>query len=341
MNRISIILLALSPYLVLGCLAGFGIAYESPMGSLIGDPFVFGPLAYLALSIQAAITPTARRFLRLALAAGILLIAGIALHFAPQMSSNSGSSTAIRLDAPDHPMPADGAAVLRGLHVKDGIMILKNAAGRENTDPSPFSACDYLDWFYPPSHFSDEDGHGIDFKLTGNNLLHFQDDDGSYADVQWTGSQFVLAASQSAGHVAPVGYPSAAAARAAKIGDLLIVLAPMLAWLLVTFFVQKQIQEFAPPRGSLVLSAVLQVLGMLILSFAVLNAPDHGDEVSAGLLALFVVGAGACSVIGLIVLSWSLVRLRVETQNRPANPGDSGSTGGNLTPTGFEPVSRP
>jgi hypothetical protein len=42
---------------------------------------------------------------------------------------------------------------------------------------------DYLEWFYPPSHFNDENGRGVDFKLAGNDLLHFQDDEGSYADV--------------------------------------------------------------------------------------------------------------------------------------------------------------
>jgi hypothetical protein len=312
MNRIAITALALSPFPFLASLVGFGIAYETPMGSLIGDLFIFVPLGFLAFSKRTAIVPAARRFLLFALGSVILLAPAIALHFGPQMSSNSGSSNAIRLDPLDHPMPADGAAVLRGLKVKDGIMILKNAAGREKMDPSPFSACDYLEWFYPPSHFADENGHGIDFKLTGNNLLHFQDDDGSSANVQWTGSQFVLASAQSAAPSVPVGYPSASSVRAGKIGDLLIILVPMLALVLVTFFVWRQVQEFGPPPVSMIFSGILQVLGMLILSFALLNAPDHGDEVSAGLLALFLVCAGGSSVIGVAVLSWKLLRLRVD-----------------------------
>jgi hypothetical protein len=313
MNRLATILLALSPIAFLGWIGACAAGVDSPLLTLICDLFVVAPLVVLVCSRRLPISPASQRTLFLALACFVLLIPAVLLHFGPRFSMESGGQSVIRLDPPPHQMPAEGAAYLRGLNVKDGVMILKWGDGQEHDGPSPFSACDYLDWFSPPSHFTDENGNGLDFKLTGTNVLHFQDDRGGYADVQWTGSAFVLVASQSAGQSNSARSPTGAGALAGKVGDLLLFLTPMLAWIWMTIFAWQRIDEQTGSLAvSLILSGVLQILGMLILSFAILAAPAHSDEVEAGLMGLFLVAATAASLAGLAILAWNLFRVRLE-----------------------------
>lgn len=310
--RALIVLLALSPIPFLLCLAGFGFAFDTVLGSLAGDVAIFFPLAFLAFSSNAAISQTCRRRLRWALGSSFLLLPAVALHVAPTFSMKFGSAGQIRLDPPPHPMPAEGAAFLRGLSVKEGVMILKSQPDEDSNSTSPFTACDYLEWFSPPSHFYDENGNGLDFRMTGNDLLHFQDDRGGYADVKWDGKQFVLLASHSAGQADSAKVPGGAATLAAKFGDLLLILSPVLAWLLITKFARRHFQESAEPAPSLVLAAVLQIAGIIILVFAALSAPAAPDEVSGGLLILILSAASACSIAGLSILAWKLLHVRLE-----------------------------
>jgi hypothetical protein len=310
--RALIVFLALSPIPFLLCLAGFGFAFDTVLGSLAGDVAIFVPLAFLAFSRNTAIPQTCRRWLRAALGSSLLLLPGVALHFVPTFSMKYGHAGQIRLDPPPHPMPAEGAAFLRGLSVKDGVMILKSQPDEDSNSSSPFTACDYLEWFSPPSHFYDENGNGLDFRMSGNDLLHFQDDRGGYADVKWDGKQFVLLASHSAGLADSAKAPGGAATLAGKFGDLLLIVCPMLAWLLITRFAWRYSQESAEPAPSLVLAGVLQIAGMVVLVFGVLSAPAAPDEVSGGLLVLILLFAAACSIAGLSILAWKLIRVRIE-----------------------------
>jgi len=310
--RAFIVLLALSPIPFLLCLAGFGFAFDTVLGSLAGDAAIFVPLAFLAFSKDVAASESCRGWLRWALGSSLLLLPAMALHFAPMFSMKYSQGGQIRLDPPPHQMPVEGAAFLRGLSVKDGVMILKSEPDEDSNSKSPFTACDYLEWFSPPSHFYDENGNGLDFRMNGNDVLHFQDDRGGYADVKWDGKQFVLLASHWADQADSAKTPGAAAALAGKFGDLLLVLCPMLAWLLITRFAWRHFQESAEPAPSLVLAAVLQIAGMIILVFAVLSAPAAPDEVAGGLLVAILLFASACSIAGLFMLAWKLLGVRLE-----------------------------
>jgi len=310
--RTIIVFLALSPLPFLICLVGFGFAFDTVLGSLAGDVAIFVPLGFLAFSKHAGNSRTCRRWLRWALGSSLLLLPAVALHLAPTFSMKYGQSGQIRLDPPPHSMPVEGAAFLRGLSVKDGVMILKSQPDEDSNSSSPFTACDYLEWFSPPSHFYDENGNGLDFRMSGNDLLHFQDDRGGYADIKWDGKQFVLLASHTAGLADSAKAPGGAARLAGKFGDLLLILCPMLAWLLITRFAWRHFQESAEPAPSLVLAAVLQIAGMVILAFGVLSAPAAPDEVSGGLLIAILLFASACSIAGLSILAWKLIRVRFE-----------------------------
>jgi hypothetical protein len=307
------VVLAFSPIAFLLCLIGLGFAFDTTMGSLVGDVAVFVPLAFLAFSKNVVLSPICRRSLRWALASLILLIPAMALHFAPIYSAKFVHVNQIRLDPPPHEMPAEGATFLRGLSVKDGVMILKWKSGEAHDNPSPYSACDSDDWNYPPSHFNYENGNGLDFRLIGADLLLFQDDRGGYADIKWNGKQFILVASHSSGVADSAKAPTAAAKFAGKLGDLLLILSPMLAWLLVTRFALQHSQESATTSPSLVPAAFFQIAGMIVLSFAVLSAPATPDEVSGGLLVLILLCALACSLAGLSILGWHLCRLQLQT----------------------------
>jgi hypothetical protein len=310
--RALIVVLALSPIPFLLCLVGFGFAFDTVLGSLAGEVAIFVPLAFLAFSKNAAISQSCRRWLRWALGSSFLVLPAVALHLAPNLSMKSGQAGQIRLDPPPHQMPAEGAAFLRGLSVKDGVMILKSQPDEDNNSSSPFTACDYLEWFSPPSHFYDENGNGLDFRMNGKDVLHLQDDRGGFADVRWNGKQFVLLGSHSAGQADSAKSPGAAAALGGKFGDLLLILAPMLAWLLVTRFARQHFQESAEPAPSLVPATVLQIAGMIVLVFAVLSAPAAPDEVAGGLLIAILLFASACSIAGLCILAWKLLCIRVE-----------------------------
>jgi hypothetical protein len=320
MNRVVIILLALSPIAFLGWIGACTAGFDNPLLTLVCDLFVLVPVAVLVFSRSAPLSPGSRRMLIFALGCFLLLLPAVVMHFGPAISMGSGGGSVIRLDPPPHQMPAEGAAFLRGLNVKDGVMILKWGDGQQHDDPSPFSACDYMDWHSPPSHFTDENGNGLDFKLTGTNVLHFQDDRGGYADVQWTGSAFVLVGSQSAGQSNSATSPTAAGSLAGRVGNLLLFLTPMVAWVFVTAFAWKQIEEQnGTPAVSLILGGILQILGMVILSFAIMAAPEHGDEVDAGLMALFLLVGVAASLAGLAILAGNLFRIRLSDQSRADN----------------------
>ena len=47
---------------------------------------------------------------------------------------------------------------------------------------------------------------------------------------------------------------------------------------------------------------------MIILVFAVLSAPAAPDEVAGGLLVLILFFASACSIAGLSILGWKIIR---------------------------------
>ena len=235
-TRILFVFLALSPIPFLLCLAGFGFEFDTVLGSLAGDVFILVPLAFLMFSGNIDLSPHYRRWLRLALGSFRCCSPQWPCFFAPGYSTKFGRGDQIRLDPPPHPMPAEGAAFLRGLSVKHGVTILKSAPDEPSVNSSPFTACDYLEWYSPPSHFYDENGNGLDFRMNGDDLLHFQDDRGGYADVKWDGKQFVLFASHSAGQAGSAKSPSAVAALAGKFGNILLILTPMLAWLLITMF---------------------------------------------------------------------------------------------------------
>jgi hypothetical protein len=311
--RLLMVVLAFSPIAFLLCLIGLGFAFDTTMGSLLGDVAIFVPLVFLAFSKNIALSPLCRRSLRWALASLMLLVPAMALHFAPIYSAKFAHMNQIRLDPPPHEMPAEGATFLRGLSVKDGVMILKWKSGEAHDNPSPYSACDSDDWNYPPSHFNDENGNGLDFRLIGADLLHFQDDRGGYADIKWNGKQFILVASHSSGLADSAKAPTAAAKFAGKLGDLLLILSPMLAWLLVTRFALQHSQESAATSPSLVPAAFFQIAGMIVLGFALLSAPATPDEVSGGLLVLILLCALACSLAGLSILGWHLCRLQLQT----------------------------
>ncbi|MGD1278428.1 MAG: hypothetical protein ABR964_14540 [Tepidisphaeraceae bacterium] len=306
--RALVILLAMSPIAFLVCLAGFGFAFDTVMGSLVGDVAVFVPLAFLALSKDVGVAPACRRWLRGALGSVILLLPAVALHFAPTYSIKFGHGDQIRLDPPLHPMSAEGAAMLRGLSVKDGVMILKSEPNKESDNPSPFTACDYSGWYSPPSHFNDENGNGLDFRMSGDDRLHFQDDRGGYADIKWDGKQFILLASHSAGQADSAKSPSSAAKLAGKFGNFFLILCPMLAWLLITKSVQEYFHESGIAAVSLVLAGVLQIAGMMVLAFTVFSAPDTLDEVTGALAFLFTLIACGLSIAGLSIPGWHMLR---------------------------------
>ncbi len=307
--RVGLISLALSPFVLLAGLIGFGISQGTMLGSLLGDLLIFGALAVLAFGKDDGISAEGRRTLRWALLVGLLAPAGLALHFMPAVSVHGGGgNSVVRLDPPPHPMPAIGAAVLRGLSVKDGVMILKEDPTLVPNEPSPYSACDNQDWNFPGSHFVDPDGNGMDFKLTGPDLLHFQDDRGGFADVKWDGTQFILVASNSAGQAASAQSPSASAVTTARMGDVLLIVCPMVAWLFITRFAQQERRS----RGTgalLVGGMVLQIIAIVGVIFVVTSEPASLDEVSGGLLVLFSGVIVICFGLGVGIAAPSLVRI--------------------------------
>jgi hypothetical protein len=314
LTRSSLVCLALSPLLFLIGLAASMFTLGSVMGGLPGSALAFLALLLLQYSKNSNLSRASRWFLRVALVSLLLLLPAIALHFTPRFSMRYAHADRIYLDPPPHPMPTEGAAILRGLNNKDGVMIVRWKPGEAEAQQSPYGAINDQNSFAPPSHFTDENGNAMDFRLIGDDLLHFADDRGGTADVRWDGRQFVLTASHSAGQAQSARTPTRAAAFAGKLGDLLIMLAPMLAWLFVTRFVQQRQGEVGIQSRTLILSAVLQVTAMGVLAFALLAAPARPDEVSGGLEVLFVLVAFACSTAALGTLAWHALRLRFHSE---------------------------
>ena len=308
-QRTLFLCLAVSPVLFVICVVCFGLAFNNLLGSLAGDVAILVPLVWL--DFTPAVAERLRRGLIVATASFALLVPAIALYFAPTYAMRFNKSVAqIRLDPPPHAMPADGAAFLRGLSVKDGVMILRWSPNDAAGHPSPYSACDYSDWHDPPSHFSDENGNGLDFTLLGPDLLRFKDDCGGYADVKWDGSQFQLVASHSAGQAARAKSPGNAAIKLREIGNLLLILTPSLAWLALTYVTWLHDHQTGRLSPLPALAAVLQGLGMLGLGVAILGSGSAHDEVSGGLSALVVVASAITSLVGLAILGWKLARIR-------------------------------
>ena len=145
-------------------------------------------------------------------------------------------------------------------------------------------------------------------------MLHFEDDRGGYANVRCDGHNFVLIESHSAGRSASAKQTDTRFMSSSKMGDLLLLLTPMLAWLLITWFVRRNSDASGAQSTAMALAAPLQIGGMIVLSFALLAAPQTMDEVSGGLMALFVLIAAVCSLAGLSILAWGVMRVDLEAQ---------------------------
>jgi hypothetical protein len=281
---------------------------------------IFGPLAFLVFGGGEGLSADSKRYLRWALFSVVLLPVGVLLRFVPVISTQQGGG-AIRLDPPPHEMPAQGAMMLRGLSVRDGVMILRTDPKMLANIASPYTACDNQDWVYPPSHFLDPDGNGMDFTLNGPDLLHFQDDKGGFADIEWEGSRFVLVDSHSGGVSQSARLPSVFGVSAGRAGDFLLILSPLLAFVLITWFARQQTGGAA--AGSLVFSATLQQFAIIVLIFVAWSAPAHFDEVSGGLMMLFLLIITVCFGAGIAILGWHLRRMANQIENQGHNGVDS------------------
>ena len=306
--------LAASPIAVLGTVALFGFKYDTPLGSLIGDAAIIVPLAIFVFSRGVGFSARVRHALRFALGSFLLLIPALLMHFSPA-ASRSSTSSRIYLDPPPHQMPAQAAAVLRGLSVEYGVMILKRTTGESEEYTAIVGNQDKA----PPFHFHDEHANGIDFRMPGPDLLHFQDDRGGYADVRWDGRRFVLAASASAGQAANVR--SIANRGVRTLGDSLLIVTPMLAWLLITLAALLRSNETDRPSASLILAGLLQIAGLALLIFLLAAAPARMDEVSGGIMAMGMLCVLCCSGAGLAILGFGLLRMNVALEQKNADEG--------------------
>lgn len=308
-----LICLAVSPIPFAVCVVAFGWEFENLLGSMVGDLAIVLPLLFL---IFARGTPKPmRRGLIVATAMFLLLVPAVASYFAPAYATRIGAFSApIRLDP--HPDPTGNAAFLSGLSVKHDVLILRSRTEEDSDDSSPYSAFQDQEWHHPPSHFSDESGNGLEFTLIAPDLLRFKDDRGGYADVKWNGSQFQLADSHSAGQADGAKSPDDLALQLhltlqlQKIGDLLLILAPLLAWLALTRWAWMHDRPARTSSAILEVSGVLQVLGIIGFTVTILGSSTRPDEVSGGILVLGVLWSAAASLAGLVILGWKLAEIR-------------------------------
>ena len=165
-----------------------------------------------------------------------------------------------------------------------------------------------------PRTFDDGLGNHIAFSEKGPGVLRVEDNIGGFAEINWNGDVPILVDSRALPRTASARGPTLAAIHIAAGGEIVLLFAPFVAWMLLTMaLVQLEALSTKSPSASLLLQSIAMVIYVIALLMS-LKSPDGPNGVGRGMFVGFVLVAPALlmSLIGLLMMSWCLMRSALE-----------------------------
>jgi hypothetical protein len=304
-----LIVIAVSPFAIFAGAYLIGMAFENPLGGLLGLIMLYGSLGLLVF-VPGMVGSAAKIWLGPALATCLLLIPAIIMYQQPEAEPITATTTpnpiTLRPNA-DNPAAVD----VWGLSFYYPPTLSRAAPGLPYQYQLDAFVVMTREVHPPPAHFDDTHGDTLDFTTIAPDQVRIQDNRGGYADIHWDGKQFAIVNFHSAGQsVWAIGserpyHPN----HHHEWGASLLGFTPCLAWLLVGLFViqwrARMSQHFAMP----VTAVVLKSIGLAFAACTVYvqsTEPSYGDVPVA---LPFVLLTMLFYLPGLIIWCWQLFSL--------------------------------
>jgi hypothetical protein len=309
-RQIALLVLSLSP----GILIALGVSAllaGSVWPVLAGYLAVYAPLTYLAIrqprrKRQAGV----RTFLWIAVGSVVLVPLGFALAWGTRfLHVQDDGPPKIEL------VPAARPRIeyeVKGLNVRWAPKIAKNAPNVKDFFGIDMSHRGGSTGARPPATIEDGYGNHVSFTEVRPGVLRLEDNAGGFAEVDWNGQQPVLVRSHAVARTPSARGPTSFAMRATGIGQLLLCIAPLTAWMFLTVALRRMADSHA--RGVLGVSLLFQLAGLAIdglLLFAIWTGGSRSGEAGiamAFLILALLALAGITSLLGVGILSYALYR---------------------------------
>jgi hypothetical protein len=273
LTNISVVLVAISPWVCLAAVLLFGWMYHLGVGIWLGCGALYLPLGVMLLPERIRSSAGARLALKAAGATCLLLLIGAVLlaapNYVPGLIESSPTSVTCK--------PTSGVTkgiVVSGLNTRfDPILYVEDSGVAYHyrlllTNPLGEEKCRL------PHQYEDGFGNTLDFRLTDDGV-HIQDNLGGFANFHWDGNQLLLDDSQSMGKSASALMPSHTAREMHRFGEFLLLIAPFIAWLCVAIFVRRHSAADSRSTAGATISIMFQVVGISIMLLLFAGVATH------------------------------------------------------------------